>query len=257
MPRRARRAGLWAVAVTAVVGVGVAWVLSIQAPTRQGVNFRISTRMIPSYVKVIDFLHRHYQHQLLAQEITDGSTSDHARVLAAFNWTRQHIRPSPPGWDVMDDHILHVIIRGHGEGDQMADVFTTLATYAGVTAFWQIVSLPENRALILSFVRLDGRWVPFDVAGGATFTDRQGRWVDVIQLLQHPEELRAAAAAPAPGGVPYWRYFEQLEPFKVPDPMRARLQMPWPRLVYMARRALGLAPSREPRPARAEGSQGP
>lgn len=242
-----------------MVGVGLACLLTIQVPTRQGVNFTVSTRMIPAYVKVIDFFHRHSQHQLLAREITDGSTSDHDRALAAFNWTRQHIRPAPPGWDVVDDHILHVIIRGHGEGDQMADVFTTLATYAGVPAFWQVVSLPETRALVLSFVRVDGRWVPFDVAGGATFTDRQGRWVDVIELLQHPEELRAAAAAPAPGGVPYWRYFERLRPFEVPDPLRARLQMPWPRLHYMARRALRLAapaaPSREPRPAFAEAAK--
>jgi hypothetical protein len=228
-----RRRGIQ-VLVVAGLGAGVLWGLAtVKATTRQGVNFQVSTRQVPLSVKAIDFLHRHAHYRLLAEEITRGLRADQERVLAVFEWTRQHIRHTPTGWPVVDDHVLDIIIRGHGLDDQMADVFTTLTAYAGVPAFWQ------QGLVVLSFVQVDGRWAMFDVGNGLVFADAQGRLIEAEALLADRSLVDRVAGSLAPGGREYWWYVDRLRPFQIPTVRRAQLQMPWPRLWYEARRAIG------------------
>jgi len=223
--------------------IGIPWVLSVQATTRQGVNFQVSSLQIPLYVKAIDFLHRHYQYQLLASNITRGLKTDRERVLAIFDWTRQHVRPTPRGWPVIDDHILHIIIRGHGVDEQMADVFTTLSTYTGVRAFWKRLQPSEDGGwLVLSFVQVDGRWLLFDVWRNLVFANAQGDFLSASELAANPQ-----LAAPLVGNLtieslPYLGYFATPAFEEVPRTLRAELQMPWPRLAYEVGRALRLVP---------------
>ena len=209
------------------------------ATTRQGINFHVSTKPIPLHVKALDFLHRHYQYQLLAQEITKESRSDEDRVMAIFKWTREQIRPTPPDWPVVDDHILHIIIRGHGLPDQMADVFTTLCTYAGVPAFWRILTPPDSGVrLIISMVKIENRWVLFDVANDLVFRNAGGEPASIEDISADPGLVTKAANGLRPGNVPYEIYFTNSQPWKIPHMLRARLQMPGPRLWYEARRRL-------------------
>ena len=234
-----RRVRIRALTVLALIGLGLGWAVMARATTRQGIDFRVSTRSVPAAVKALDFLHRHIHYGLLAREITRGSRSEEGRARAVFDWTRAAVRPSPPGWPVVDDHILHIIIRGHGLEDQQADVFATLATYAGVPAFWRTVRLEEGTpGLVLSFARIDGRWTMWDVANGLVFADPGGRLMDVDRLLADPGAVEAVAGSLAPGGVPYVRYVRRLRPFRVPEMLRARAQMPLPRLAYELRSVL-------------------
>ena len=228
------------VLVVAGLVVGGCWALTTQASTRQGINFQVSTHQVPLYVKAVDFLHRHYQYDLLAHEVTDGMPIDQQRALAIFAWTRQRIRPTPQGWPIMDDHILHIIIRGHGLEDQVADVFTTLCAYAGVPAFWRIIKTPgTERNLILSFARVEGRWAVFDVANGFVFTDRTGVLVSKEALAADPALVRLTAGEFQYGGGPYARYFSTLASLEAPRTLRAQLQMPGPRLWYELGRVIG------------------
>ncbi|PIQ84462.1 MAG: hypothetical protein COV75_02290 [Candidatus Omnitrophica bacterium CG11_big_fil_rev_8_21_14_0_20_63_9] len=223
------------------------WGLRATVTTRQGVNFTVSNKPIPLYVKMLDFLHRDAHYRLLARQITAGLSSDEQRALAVFDWTRRTIRPTPPGWPVTDDHILHIIIREHGVSDQFADVFATLTTYAGVPAFWKAIRLsePGGGELVLSFVRLGDRWVVFDVWRGLIFTDEQGSFLSADQLAADPQRADALVGTLQIGTLPYSRYFSQPTFLKVPELLRAQLQMPWPRLAYEMRRALHLAPQTE------------
>jgi len=219
---------------------GAVLVLGLIAPTvtRQGIDYHVSRHSIPLYVKAIDFLHRHNQYQALADEITHGLRTDQDRVMAVYRWTREHIRPTPAGWPIVDDHVLNIIIRGYGLGDQSADVFTTLSTYAGVPAFWRALRIPEGtRWLILSFARVDGRWVMLDVGEGLLFTDANGRWLNASEAIEHPETLSGFKTK---SGVFNQRYLDPLRPFRVPKTLRPQKQMPWLRLIYELRRALRL-----------------
>ena len=227
------------VVVLACVGAGILSALNAPVLTRQGVNFTVSAKRVPFYIKAVDFLHRHYQYRLLAEEITHGLATDEERVMAVYHWTRHHIRPTPPGWPIVDDHILDIIIRGYGVDDQMADVFCTLATYAGVPAFWKNLKPVEGvPTLSLSFAKVDGTWAAFDVAHNLIFADQQGRLVPVEILANDPDLAEAIAGTIRLGGLSYVRYLQTLQPFTVPDVLRAQQQMPWPRLRYEVRRVL-------------------
>jgi hypothetical protein len=212
--------------------------------TRQGLNFQVSTLEIPLYAKVLDFFHRHYQYEALAKQITGGLGSDQKRALAIFDWTRRNIRRTPEGWTVVDDHVLNIIIRGHGVGDQMADVFTTLSTYVGVPAFWRILTAPgSGKKLALSFARVEGKWVVFDVKNGLTFRNEQGALASVEEIAADPRLVERIAGALLYRGIPYQRYFEGFVSPRVPDVLRAEQQMPWPRLAVHLKQLLGAAPA--------------
>ena len=128
--------------VTVLLVVGGATILTLPTTTRQGINYRVTVYHLPAYVKAIDFLHRHYQQQLLTDRIAGSEKSDVDRVLAIFDWTHTNIPPTPKGWPIVDDHVLNIVIRGHGMSDQIADVFATLSVYAGVPAFFKVIDHP-------------------------------------------------------------------------------------------------------------------
>ena len=223
-----------------VLGLVLAAILGLAvmpATTRQGVDFHVTSHRLPAYVKLFDFFVRDAEYCQLASEVTRNLPSEAARIQALYDWTRHAIRPTPPGWPVVDDHIQHIIIRGYGTDDQMADVFTTLATYAGLPAYWSVIERPgSGEQLILSFARASSRWAVFDVANGIQFTNSSGAWATPEELAAHPELIRKSAGALVVRGIPYEQFFLGFTPPVVPHPLRAELQMPGPRLAASIQR---------------------
>ena len=178
--------------------------LAWPATTRQGINYTVTERRIPLMVKGMAFLVRDYEYRRLAAEITRGLTQEEAKAEAIFRWTREQIRPVPRGWPIVDDHITHILIRGYGGQDQAADVFTTLATYAGVPSFWRIPRNPDGSpGRVLCFVYLGGRWTVWDTAQGVALRDAAGRLMSAQQagwerFAARPRVLRAEKQMPLP-----------------------------------------------------------
>jgi hypothetical protein len=236
-----RRRVLWMAAAFVLVLAAGGMMLVLPLSTLQGVNHRVMEYRIPAYVKAIDFIHRHYQYQVLVGRICAGKTSDTDCVMALFDWTHQNVPATPEGWPIVDDHPLHIVIRGHGTSDQMADVFTVLTGYAGVPAFFKWLENPDpNDGLVLVFARLEDKWVAFDVERHIVWRDRRGQLADVQELLDDPQLVDAQAPAlkrGAPSSALVSR--KMLDPLVVPDPTRAEMQQPWPRLQYELRRSVG------------------
>jgi len=143
--------------------------LNIPLNTKQGVNFVVTTKKIPLYVKTCGFFYRDYQYRALSDRITKDIKDHRERVAAIFEWTVENIKRKPEGFVIIDDHIWNIIVRGYGIADQMADVFTALASYAGYEAFW--ISPKISRHLMLSFVKIDGKWHIFDVYNKKSFIE--------------------------------------------------------------------------------------
>ena len=222
-----------------VLAVTIA-VANREVTTKQGVNFEVSTHRLPLYLKTLEFVDRSAQYRQIAAEITRGSASDQDRALKVFDWTSRHIRPTPDGWPVVDDHILNIIIRGHGMSDQCADVFAMLLTSAGVPAFWHKVRAPDTGdGLILTFVHVDGRWVVMDVANGFLLRNARGELATAEDLAANQALLPDAARSLILGSTPYPRFFNELRTPPIPRPSRAELQMVWPRLWYEMTHAAG------------------
>lgn len=203
--------------------------------TRVGVNYEVSSYTIPAYVKALDFMQRHYQYKLLVSRICADRPSQGDCILALFDWTHENIPPTPGGWPVVDNHVLTIIIRGHGADDQIADVFSTLATYAGARAFVRSLESTATRTeLILAFVELDRRWIPFDVRHHVMFRTRDSGLASVDDLVSDPS-LADAEHDVVPGRAePYSRYISRstLLPFVPPVASHGELQQPLARLRY-------------------------
>ena len=179
-------------------------------------NEEVQEFRLPLGVKISEFLIRDYWYRRLAGEITRGIRDPEARLEASLSWTRERIRPIPPGWPVVDDHILYTIVRGYGEEEQTADVFTTLASYAGVPSFWGVVQREQGRS-VLSFCLLNKRWTVWDAARGTAFRNPDGSMTCVSELSREPGMAGLAH-------------------FFVPRFTRPQKQMPLPRLVCEAQR---------------------
>jgi hypothetical protein len=234
---------LWLSVLFVIAVAGGCAILTLPLTTLQGVDYRVTAHRIPAYVKVTDFLQRHFQYQLLVSRICAGKISDVECVLATFDWTHQNVPITPDGWTVVDDHVTNIIIRGHGGSDQIADVFATLTGYAGVPAVVKWINGPRGDfRLVLSFAYLNGRWVPFDVERHIAFRDREGQLAGVEELVADPALIDEQTQGILLKGEPYSSLMSKatLLPFVVSRPLRAEMQQPWPRLRYELRRVTGL-----------------
>src|SRR3990167_3576586 len=139
-----------------MLAIGALFVfLNFPLNTRQGIDGVVMARKIPLYAKFCGYFYRDYQYRELSRGITGSLTGDPEKVMAIYNWTVDNIRKKPAGFPTVDDHIWDIVVRGYGGNDQMADVFTTLASYAGYEAFWEKLSPhPGSKPLILSFVKI-------------------------------------------------------------------------------------------------------
>lgn len=221
------------IAVVALVGVA-----NLDVTTQQGVNFEVSTHRLPLYAKALQFVDRSAQYAQIAEEVTAGAASDAERAVRVFAWTKRQIRPTEAGWPIVDDHILHIIIRGHGITDQQADVFATLCTYAGVPAFWAKVRPAAGApGVILSFARVDGRWRVFDVFNDVVFRTAAGQLATLEDVAGQPDLVPEPARSRDVAGLRYADLVTRVSMPAVPDPLRAELQMPAARLWHEMKRA--------------------
>ena len=233
------RGRLWRWVLLPALGVAVIVVLARwPVQTRQGVDFAVSTSTLPLYVKALEFVQRDAGYRRLALGIAGDRTSGEARTLAVFEWTRENIRDTPEGFPIVDDHVWHIIVRGYGEDDQKADVFTTLATYAGAPSYWAL-STDASHELPLSFSWIDRRWIVFDVANGLAFRNARGGLAAAEEIAADPQIVAGLAAGRVYRDRPYAAYFEGFQPPIPSEVLRPEMQMLWPRVMYRAKRMVG------------------
>ena len=236
MTRRAVLSMVWGVGI--LLGIALVPVSSFR-----GENYQISQVRMPLVIKLADFLLRDYQLRTLTARLTRGVAGDEAKALALLQWTHEHVRPIPPGFSIVDDHITNILIRGYGTRDQAADVYTTLCQYAGIPAVMYLAKPRDrNTRLILAAVRLHRSWRLVDVARDFYFRNAQGAMASLEELLQRPQYFQQAASQPPTAGIPYARFFEALVPIPSVATTRAQLQMPLARIGYEVERALHLVP---------------
>ena len=129
--------------------------LNIKVTTRQGVNYQVHTIRIPLYLKILDFMDRHYNYKQLVQRIIKNEHDKQERVMKIFSWTYHNIRKQPEELPVVDDHVWHIIVRGYGVSDQSCDVFATLCNYTGIDAFFHSFKEEgKDEKITLSFAKL-------------------------------------------------------------------------------------------------------
>lgn len=229
------RRRLAVVVIAIVTGVVAMW------PTTRyiGVDHVVSRESVPLWIKVMNFLDRDSNLAQIADRVVGTVEGDEARAMAALRWTRANIRPQPDELPARDDHVWFVIVRGYGESDQQADVFTTLLAYEGIAAFWGLVGRPPDE-LPLSYVKINGGWRVFDVAHGLVFRRGDGALASPDDLVRDRRIVERAAHGAVPELTRYLRYFDGYGPPETPDVLRAELQMPGRRLMHEMKSLVGM-----------------
>lgn len=206
------------------------FLLNLPVSTKQGVNYECQTIKMPFFLKILDFFDRHYNYAQLTGRITKDATDEYERVLKIFQWTHQFIKRPPKGFPIIDDHVWHIIIRGYGADDQLQDVFTTLCNYAGLDAFYGLISnSAQSQRKPFSFVKVDGKWVVFDAYNGTYFKDRGGEFADIERLKSGEWLAQSNNTLPKPD---YAAYFNNLPSIKETAWNRANIQSPLNRLLF-------------------------
>jgi len=233
MPSRLRRS-LFAAAAVVTILVVAGWPVE----SRSGLNYTYSSVRMPLYEKVIDFASRDLQTRRLLAGIIDGAPSDEAKLIAIFNWVRARVQPTPAGFPVVDDHPLHIIIRGYGQDDQRTEAFAVLASYAGMPSTAATLRASGGQPLIVAASASHDRLYIADVVNGVMFRDAGGHLADVDRMLADPTIVPASAAGLMVHGISYDSYFVSLPSFQ-PNFSRMELQKPWSRLAAEAARLFG------------------
>ncbi|MBL7197589.1 MAG: transglutaminase domain-containing protein [Candidatus Omnitrophica bacterium] len=227
MKKRSLKLLVWFTALIIVVGV-----LNIKVSTRQGINFKVQTIRIPLYLKILDFFDRHYNYKLIVERIIGDSSQEEEKAFKIFEWTHKNIRKTPPGYPIIDDHVWHIIVRGYGETDQFSDVFTTLCNYAGMGAFYNWVSAQNNESrIVLSFVRVNGKWCVFDPYNGVYFKSKSGG-IATIDEIKIGEWAITNIGQQQKNKSDYEECAKNLSSVKEIGLNRASIQSPFKRLIF-------------------------
>lgn len=159
----------------AVIVVITAW--NYPLTYRIGVDGKVYEKKIPFYAKACGFLYRDWAYKDLVRDIIGREKDETRKTLAILDWADKNImRGIPFGLKTLDDHPLNIIIRQYGAADQVEDVFTILCSYAGMEAGWyKYYNTNRSKNVILSFVKVDGRWLIFDASRNKYFRNVEGK----------------------------------------------------------------------------------
>ena len=206
-------------------------ILTHEVTYTKGVDFEVKEYTIPLYLKVYSFLDRHFHYKYLAETITHGLNSDEEKIIAIFNWAQKNIRQQPESLPVIDDHPLHIIIRGYGAGDQFEDVFTLLCNYSGIPAYMAALkSKASDNKITFSFVFYKEKWRVFHAVHNLMFYINN-EWASFEDLLEFPERIKnTKELISLRSKISYENYFRGFKGFYREYKNRYLLQTPFGRL---------------------------
>jgi hypothetical protein len=194
--------------------VSLYFFFTIETTTRQGINYQTQSIRIPLYLKVFDLFERHFHYRWLVSQIVTQQMDDQQKVEAILRWTISHVANQPPQLPIIDDHVWHIIVRGYGVEDQMADVFATLTNYAGIKAFMLRCNGPAAAKpdhIIVTAVYFNNDWRLYDVYRRTMFVDKADRSASIKDIIASQWQTKAVDInGIVKKSVRYKDYFEKL-----------------------------------------------
>lgn len=192
------------------VVAGLVVVGSFPTNTRVGIDYAVEQRFEPLAAKAIAFVYRDAELRALADRVAGGESDEERLVQRVLGWSRANVRQPPPGWPVVDDHVLHVAIRGYGTYDQAADLFATIAAYAGVPATLVFTRPPGASQYAFALARVGGIWRVYDPHGVGMLSRADGAAATAEELRARPETVDHLGASPV--GTSYRSLVAELPP---------------------------------------------
>ena len=201
-----------------------------QVTSQKCINYKCQTIKIPLYLKLLDFFDRHYNYKTFVNEITAGVNTQEEKVMQIFDWVSVNLKETPEGFDIVDDHVWHIIVRGYGASDQLCDVFATLCNYIGCDAFFIWIKSDRGKEVIsLCFVKIHDKWSIFDPYRGVYFKNEGGSLAKISDI-ESGDWLPIFAKERV--DLDYSSYFYDLPDTSLEKYNRSSIQSPLNRLIY-------------------------
>ena len=64
----------------------IIFILNISLTTKQGINYQVREIKIPLYLKILDFMDRHYNYKHTVKNILGNTEDDNAKAIKILNW---------------------------------------------------------------------------------------------------------------------------------------------------------------------------
>ena len=93
-----------------------------------GINYEIYEYKIPVYVKLFDFMQRHFNYKYIVYDINKDYKDDKNKVINLSKWIFKNIKKftSSDNIDIVDHHPLTILERRLGKKDQFSDILSVL-----------------------------------------------------------------------------------------------------------------------------------
>ncbi len=227
----------WEIGLLLVCIIAVSGFLTIESTTKQGINADVKEIKIPLYLKSLDFMDRDLNYRWTVRNIVNKHMSDEQKADVIFQWTIQRIARQPEGLPVIDDHVWHIIVRGYGIADQMADVFATLCNYAGCKAFILLLKRHDGtRVYPFGAIYFNGAWHICDPWQSTEFVNSEGRWATISEIISGNWRKKTGNNKPGGDTATYREYFQSLGKVDFDSQFkgsRSSIQNPLDRLIQM------------------------
>lgn len=168
--------------LTAAILISAVFALNVSVITKQAINGKVDAIKLPLYLKILDFVDRHYNYKNLVVNILGDTRDENDKVVKIFNWVISHVQKKPRELPVIDDHPLNILIRGYGMQDQFEDIFTILCTYAGLDAIFKSFKNNSGDVYYVSLIKINGRWSPLSASGGV-YSTKNGAIASLDDIL--------------------------------------------------------------------------
>ncbi len=176
--------------ILTITTTGLYLLLNIKATTKYGINYKVYTKKIPFYIKLIEYIDRYYHYKEIIKEIVTPQMTNYQKTKAILEYIQKNLHHQPPNLPVIDDHPYHILLRHYGTQDQFEDIFTILCNFADIPAFYlrQKITLDSLTINYISFVKVNKKWTIISAYYNKTFENNK-KFIEFDSLKEKYQSL--------------------------------------------------------------------
>jgi len=163
------------------------FILIVQVNTERkiSINYEVSVYKIPIYLKLLDFMNRHYNYKHLVNNINSNNSTDEDKIINTTNWVISNIKKINLNQDIdiVDHHPITIVERRLGIDEQFSDILSVLLVYSDIDSFFKFVKLVNVEAYYpLTFFKIYNYWSIADPQNGIFFLDEKNNFINIDNL---------------------------------------------------------------------------
>jgi len=152
-------------------------ILNIDTKKKILVNNNVIEYKIPLYLKILNFLNRHYNYKYIVKGINDKKQNKEEIVINISKWVHQNIKKIPIGVDYIDSDPLSTATRRLGQQYQFSELLSVFMIYSNIDSYFF-----NNHIHQLTFFKINNYWSVIDPYYGIYFINENETFASIEDL---------------------------------------------------------------------------